>query len=112
MLSYHCTVHCIAAAPLFTLCLKHSTLVPVSLRPTYQKTQSALIGQVSEAWAETRHRVSAGVLMVLACMAEGSDCFVATSKTYETAEGSFKGAVSEYGRVHFLVNFDTFTVFI
>ena len=38
----------IAAAPLFSLCLKHLVLAPVSLRPPpSNKAQSALIGQLA-----------------------------------------------------------------
>lgn len=45
----------IAATPIHPL--KHSILVPVSLRPPFQKAQSVLIGHFPQAWAGTAHQL-------------------------------------------------------
>ena len=50
------TIQC--CSTLFALHLKCSVLAPVPLRPSFQNTHFALIGQLTHAWASTAYCVS------------------------------------------------------
>ena len=81
-----------------------SVLMPVSLRLPSWKVQSALIGQLSQAWASTAHNV-----LHQQCH-EGTDCIVMTSQCYRSPDSSFEGTVSEYKLCALKVS--AFTIFI
>ena len=57
-----CPVTVQSCTNVFFVCLKHSVLPPVSLRPSLLNVQSALIGQLTHAWSSTANNNWAALL--------------------------------------------------
>ena len=99
------TIHCCSFS--IHLLPNHSVFVSITLLSDPKKAQSALTGQLSQAFAGIARCFgisSAAVFLNHGCaggVAKGRVCINVTSQLYRNPNNLFKGNVSKYGLAHF-----------